>query len=171
MHYGLATVAGTPGDYLTRPLRPVHVGGKESLWFAETIRSGIEFNSTASCALEDRAHRVSQQTARKPVRNSAGTKPAKERIEPIPDSTDEPGYSERTLMRIPRTHPRPETPDDVTTSTKRNLGAVEPSGCETARFVPFGFRITARPGHGPTLVSRGSRRAGAASFFRALTHI
>ncbi len=171
MHYALATVAETPGDCVTRPLRPVHVDCNEPLLFSETIPSGIEFNSTASSALEDRAHRISQRNARKPVRSRAGTNPAKEGIEPIPGSTNEPGAAERTLMKTSCIHPRPETPDDVTTSTKRNLGAVKPSGCETARFGPFGFRITARPGHGPKWVSRRSRRAGAASFFRALTHI
>ncbi|HEX5219050.1 MAG TPA: hypothetical protein VFZ59_05735 [Verrucomicrobiae bacterium] len=47
-------------------------------------------------------------------------------------------------MRTPRIH-KPDTPEIAPMCGNHNLAATAPFVCETARFLPFGFRINARP--------------------------
>lgn len=68
-------------------------------------------------------------------------------------------------------HPRLDLPEVVETGRERDWEAVDQTRCETGRFGPFGFRISARPGRRPRFVGHKPRRTGAASFFNALTHI
>ena len=67
---------------------------------AETIPSGSEFNSTALGALEDLARWIFLRNVDKPERNSTGMNPAKEKIEPIPGSKDEPVLPENAYESI-----------------------------------------------------------------------